>query len=86
MLTLTDAAADGVSADASKVSPLLIADRLITLGFLDEVLQRMTPRALADHVRRRLVASLDEAEAAEEAASAAGGPGGPTANPSGAQA
>jgi Fe-S cluster assembly protein SufD len=38
------------------------ADRLITLGFLDEVLERMAPRAVVDHVRLQLVADLDAAD------------------------
>lgn len=52
---------------ASRAVPPEAADRLITLGFLDEVLQRMAPRPVADHVRLELVAALDEAERIEAA-------------------
>lgn len=56
---------------ASRGVPPEAADRLITLGFLDEVLTRIPSRPVADHARRELVSVLDRAEAAE----AAGDPG-----------
>ncbi len=57
---------------ASRGVPPDAADRLITLGFLDEVLQRTAQPAVADHVRRELVAALDEAERLEGIAGGAG--------------
>jgi Fe-S cluster assembly protein SufD len=45
------------------------ADRLITLGFLDEVLERLPVPAVADHARRSLAATLAEAERIEAAVS-----------------
>ena len=57
MLTLTDAAADGVSADASKVSPLLIADRLITLA---QYADRAGYSATADRLIRLVNRVFDE--------------------------
>ena len=62
---------------ASRGVPPEAADRLITLGFLDEVLARIPSRPVAGHARRELVSVLDRAEAAE---AAGGGPstGGPS--------
>jgi hypothetical protein len=57
MLTLTDAAADGVSADSSKVSPLLIADRLITLA---QDADRAGYSATADRLIRLVNRVFDE--------------------------
>ncbi|MGC8523818.1 MAG: hypothetical protein ACP5M5_05985 [Acidibrevibacterium sp.] len=57
MLTLTDAAVDGVSADASKVSPLLIADRLITLA---QDADRAGYSATADRLIRLVNRVFDE--------------------------
>lgn len=51
------------------------ADRLITLGFLDEVLARVPSRPVADHARSELVSVLDRAEAAEAAGREPNGPG-----------
>ena len=50
---------------ASRGVPPEAADRLITLGFLDEVLDRVPSKPVADHVRRGLVSALDHAEAVE---------------------
>lgn len=50
----------------SKGVPADIADRLITLGFLDEVLAHVRVAAAADHLRLRLVGLLADAEAAEK--------------------
>jgi Fe-S cluster assembly protein SufD len=57
---------------ASRGVPPDAADRLITLGFLDEVLARIPSRPVADHARRELVAVLDRAEAAEAAGARSG--------------
>jgi Fe-S cluster assembly protein SufD len=51
----------------SRGVPTDVADRLITLGFLDEVLERLPVTRVADDVRRELVGVLDAAEAAEAA-------------------
>jgi Fe-S cluster assembly protein SufD len=51
----------------SRGVPPEMADRLITLGFLDEVLARTPVPALVDHLRLELVRQLDAAEAHEAA-------------------
>jgi Fe-S cluster assembly protein SufD len=56
----------------SRGVPPEVADRLITLGFLDEVLARMPFPAALGHVRRALIAELDRAEERERAAHGAG--------------
>jgi len=52
----------------SRGVPPEVADRLITLGFLDEALERMPFPSLVDHLRLLIVAELDRAEAIEAAA------------------
>ncbi len=45
-----------------------VADRLIALGFLDEVLGQLPVPALVDTLRWLLAAKLDAADSAEKAA------------------
>jgi Fe-S cluster assembly protein SufD len=52
----------------SRGVPPDIADRLIALGFLDEVLGQLPVPAVADCLRRSLAARLDAADAAEQTA------------------
>jgi Fe-S cluster assembly protein SufD len=52
----------------SRGVPSDVADRLIALGFLDEVLGQLPVPALADTLRLMLAAKLDAADAIEEAA------------------
>ncbi len=51
----------------SRGVPPDVAARLITLGFLDEVLERLPVAAVADHVRLELAGILDEADRVEAA-------------------
>jgi Fe-S cluster assembly protein SufD len=59
----------------SRGVPPDVADRLITLGFLDEVLERLPVPAVAEYARVRLASILDEAERAEAAALTTSDPG-----------
>jgi Fe-S cluster assembly protein SufD len=52
----------------SRGVPPDVADRLITLGFLDEVLERLPVPPVADYARVSLARILDEADRAEVAA------------------
>jgi Fe-S cluster assembly protein SufD len=52
----------------SRGVPPDVADRLIALGFLDEVLEQLPVPAVADTLRLMLAAKLDAADAAEQAA------------------
>jgi Fe-S cluster assembly protein SufD len=52
----------------SRGVPSDVADRLIALGFLDEVLGQLPAPALADTLRMMLAAKLDAADAIERAA------------------
>jgi Fe-S cluster assembly protein SufD len=51
----------------SRGVPPDVADRLIAVGFLDEVLQQLPVPALANNLRLLLAAKLDEADALERA-------------------
>ena len=57
---------------ASRGVPPEVGDRLITLGFLDEVLQRMRRPRVADHLRLELVAALESAERWQRAGASGG--------------
>jgi Fe-S cluster assembly protein SufD len=58
----------------SRGVPPDVADRLIALGFLDEVLEQLPVPAVADTLRWLLAAKLDAADAAERAVHAQAGP------------
>lgn len=60
---------------ASRGVPPEVGDRLITLGFLDEVLQRMRRPRVADHLRLELVAALESAERWQRAGASGGAVG-----------
>jgi hypothetical protein len=45
-----------------------VAERLVVLGFFDEVLDQLPARDVADDLRRRVAAKLDLAGSAEVAA------------------